>query len=240
MERSVRKVMIISKVKLINIVTSPQLLSSLLLAIGFCFILDRYAPTEQLETMPLFIITTGLTFSMGMSGIMMSALPLSSDKESNMLRVLMVGSVSPLQYILGSIIPSFFLIGLTNAVIGFFWLPDRISILPFLIITSLGTFISLLIGLVIGFYSSNQMVASSMCIPTIFIFALIPILKIISEDFEKYSKYLYTSQVINYLENLFEEKNKALTSDIYIIISSTMILILLICYYGYRKNRFDR
>lgn len=108
MERSIRKVMIISKVKLINIVTSPQLLSSLLLAIGFCFILDRYAPTEQLETMPLFIITTGLTFSMGMSGIMMSALPLSSDKESNMLRVLMVGSVSPLQYILGSIIPSFF------------------------------------------------------------------------------------------------------------------------------------
>lgn len=79
-----------------------------------------------------------------------------------------------------------------------------------------------------------------MCIPTIFIFALIPILKIISEDFEKYSKYLYTSQVINYLENLFEEKNKALTSDIYIIISSTLIFILLICYYGYRKNRFDR
>ncbi|MDW5524130.1 ABC transporter permease [Carnobacterium maltaromaticum] len=239
MYKSILKTMLISKFKFLTILKNPQLLCSSILAIAFCAILKTYIPIEQLEAQPLFIITTGLIFSFAMGGVMLTALPLSSDKENNILRVLMVSTISPTNYLLGSLLPPFLIVFLTNLILGIFWLPKEIPFIYYLIITSIGTIISLSIGLIVGFYSFNQMTASSLCIPIIFIFSIIPILRTMSSDFEKYSKFLYTSQILNYLSNLYDKKINPLTTEIVSILSATFTLSLLICIYGYKKNKFD-
>lgn len=231
--------MIISKFKLLTILKNPQLLLSSFLAIGFCAILKAYLPYEQLEAQPLFIITTGLIFSLAMGAIMLTALPLAADKENNILRVLMVSTISPTHYLLGSLLPPFLIVFLTNLTLGIFWLPKGVPFIPYLLITSIGIIISLSIGLIVGFYSFNQMAASSICIPIIFIFAIVPILRTMSSDFEKYSKYLYTSQILNYLDNLYDKKNNPLTTEVAVVLSITFALSVLICIYGYKKNKFD-
>lgn len=239
MHSSIRKTKLISKFKFLTILKNPQLLCSSILAICFCAILKAYIPDEQLKAQPLFIITTGLIFSFAMGGVMLTALPLAADKENNILRVLMVSTISPTNYLLGSLIPPFLIVFLTNLILGIFWLPKEIPFISYLVITSIGTIISLSIGLIVGFYSFNQMTASSICIPIIFIFAIVPILRTMSSDFEKYSKYLYTSQILNYLGNLYENKSNSLTTEIAIVLSATFSFSVLICIYGYKKNKFD-
>lgn len=239
MTTAIRKIFIISKVKFFNILKSPQLLSSLLLSIGFCYLMSEYVPEEQLILQPLFIINMGIIFSTIMGGIMMTSLPLAADKENNILRVLMVSTISPSQYLLGGVLPTFLFIFLTNGIIGIFWLPESIPLSLFMIVTSLGTLISLIIGCIIGFYSSNQMIASSTCIPIIFIFALIPIFKTINDDFEIYSKYLYSSQIMDYLLNVHTNDEAIPKLETLLVLGITLFFAILIAFYGYRKNRFD-
>ncbi|CAD5900465.1 conserved membrane hypothetical protein [Carnobacterium maltaromaticum] len=239
MYASIRKTMLISKFKLLTILRNPQLLCSSFVAIGFCTILKSYMSEEQLEIQPLFIITTGLIFSFAMSGVMLIALPLAADKENNILRALIVSTISPTNYLIGSLLPPFLIVFLTNLVKGIFWLPEVIPFDLYLIISSIGTIISLTISLIVGFYSSNQMIASSICIPIIFIFSIIPILRTLSSDFEKYSKYLYTSQILDYLDNLYGSKPKTLTTEVFSVLTMIFIFSLFICTYGYRKNNFD-
>lgn len=230
--------MIVSKYKANSIIRSPQLLSAPVLAIGFCWLLTKYLPKEQMSMQPLFVVNTGLTFSVAMGGIMLTALPLSADKESNILRVLMVSSISPVVYLLGSILPSLGIIFVTNTLIGSLWLPEQIPLMSYIFISTVATLISLTLGLIIGLFCSNQVEASSTCIPVVFIFALLPILKVMSSDFEKYNKYLYTSQMLSYLERIYSNQS-TVTTEMIIVFSSTFLFSVTLCIYGYIKNKFD-
>ena len=69
------------------------------------------------------------------------------------------------------------------------------NFLSFLVIMAVGTTASLLIGAAIGTWSRNQMMATSIGVPVMLVFAFLPMLSMFNETIGRVAKFTYSEQI---------------------------------------------
>ncbi len=131
----------------------------------------------------------------GMAPLTSMAAIISEEKEMNTLRVLLMSNVKSAEYLVG--VGSYILIAcmLGALVIGTGGNYRGLPLLAFLGIMAVGILASLLIGAVIGTFSRNQVMATSLTVPVMCIFSFLPMLSMFNETIEKIAKITYSQQI---------------------------------------------
>ena len=103
----------------------------------------------------------------------------------------------------------------------------------FLAVMAVGILASLLIGAVIGTFSRNQMMATSITVPVMMVFAFLPMLSMFNETIAKVAKFTY-SQQINLL--ISQVENMKLESTNVVVIAFNVVLAAVLFGYAYKKS----
>ena len=91
----------------------------------------------------------------------------------------------------------------------------------FMGIMAVGILTSLLIGAIIGIWSKTQMMATSIVVPVMMIFAFVPMLALFNSTIEKIAKVTYSEQISRMLSQI----NSLQLSAVNIGVIATNILI---------------
>ncbi len=135
----------------------------------------------------------------GMAPLTVMAAVISEEKEKNTLRVLMFSGVRPAEYLLGTggcvwmiCMAGAFALCLTGQYRG-------MAMAGFMAAMGMGILTAMMIGAVIGMISRNQMMATSIGVPVMLLFAFLPMLAQFNEKVKLVAAFTYSGQVGNLL-----------------------------------------
>lgn len=188
----------------------------------------------QIDDMPEhYFVKLFATMYIGMAPLTCMAGIISEEKEKNTLRVLLMSNVKPTEYLVG--------IG------GYVWLLCMCGALvmaaaggftgkaleAFLLVLAVGILTSLLIGAAIGTWSKNQMMATSVTVPVMMIFAFLPMLSMFNETISRVAKYTYSQQINLLLEQLGHMEVK---TECVAVILCNIVMAAVAFGWAYRKS----
>lgn len=209
-----------------------------LLSIILVVLMKEILPTVDKNAQQYYIIELGLGFNMVLGGIMMGAYPISEEKEKNTLRTLKTSGITGGEFFLGSSIPPFIILLLTNIILFFLSNVNNISkfFIPYIIFSCLSLFISILLGFIIGIIAKNQTSAGIIAlIPSLFLL-LIPTFSEFNSGVEKVNDWLFTTPIFSLLKNT--EFNVLSKQNLFIYLIWIVVLFLIFINL-YKKNGFD-
>lgn len=159
--------------------------------------------TIKIDGMPEnFFVNLFATMYIGMAPLTSIAAIVAEEKEQNTLRVLLMSSVKPREYLLGAgsyIWLACMLGSLVICAAGSFTLQERAA---FMVIMAIGISASLLIGLAIGAWSRTQMMAASLSIPVMMVFSFLPMLSMFHTGIAKIARFTYSEQISRMLNQV--------------------------------------
>ena len=170
------------------------------------------------------------TMYLGMAPLTAMAAVISEEKEKNTLRVLVMSNVKPMEYLLGTGIYIWGICMIGSVVIGAAGGYEGKQFMCFMLIMAAGNLISLLVGALIGTWSRTQMMATSLTVPVMLVFAFLPMLSMFNEGIAKVAKYTYTGQIhllINQMEHIQVE---AQTAGIIMVNLLAAVVLFVIAY----------
>lgn len=193
-------------------------------------IMEKTVHAEDLS--PNFFVNMFAAMYVGMAPLVSIAAVISEEKEKNTLRVLMMSGVKSSEYLIGvgsyiwaACMAGALVLGMTGGYKGY-------ELLAFLLIMAIGIITSMLIGAAIGTISRNQMMATSLTVPVMLVFAFLPMIAVFNESILKIAKIAYTQQISMLIscigafdvsfENIF-------------VIGMNMGIALLLFQYAYKK-----
>jgi ABC-2 type transport system permease protein len=191
------------------------------------------AMKEQMQGSLLFVGIFATMHSV-FTPIVTTAAIISEEKEKNTLRVLMMATVKPLEYLVS--IGSFLFIctlisGSLFIFLGEYALQEAVL---FLIYLSVGSLLSILIGMSIGMYAKNTMAANSLAVPTGLFLSFLPMLAEFNQKVHAVSKMLYTGQVSQWIA---KENTPSLGGMLLILFYLALFMGIFI--YLFRKNKWE-
>ena len=176
----------------------------------------------KMQDMPEnFFVNLFATMYIGMAPLTSIASIISEEKEKNTLRVLIMSNVKPYEYLLGIGSYVWFACMLGGVVICAAGGYNLQTSIVFMGIMAVGILTSLLIGAIIGIWSKTQMMATSIAVPVMMIFAFIPMLSLFNSTVEKIAKVIYSEQISRMLSQI----NSLQLSAVNIGVIATNILI---------------
>lgn len=169
----------------------------------------------------------------GMAPLTSMAAIISEEKEKNTLRVLMMADVKPLEYLVGvgSYIWAACMLGV--CVIGLCGKYTGGEYAAFVAIMSVGILTSMIIGAAIGTWSKNQMMATSLTVPIMMIFAFAPMLSMFNETIRKIAGIAYSQQISNLIGQIGAIQ---VETENVVVILFNILLALLLFGYAYKKS----
>lgn len=172
----------------------------------------------------------------GMAPLTATAAIISEEKEKNTLRVLMMAGVKPGQYLLGigSYVWVICIIGAT--IMGVSAGLSAETLVFYYVITGVGFLASILLGASVGVFAKNQMMATSIVMPVMLVFAFVPMISMFNDTIEKVAKLTYTGQM-NLL--LFDMHFDQLGTQNVGIIFCNLILFAILFGVAFKKNGLD-
>lgn len=189
-----------------------------------------------LEDMPEhFFVKLFAAMYIGMAPLTVMASIISEEKEYGTLKVLLMSDVKPSEYLLGTggyIWLACMLGSCVFAIVGQY---QGKALAAFLLIMAAGILASLLIGAAIGTWSRNQMMATSIGVPAMMVFAFLPMLSMFNETIKKAAKIVYSEQISILLNQLGEEMTEAIAAENVVIILLNMAVALICFIFAYRK-----
>ncbi len=169
----------------------------------------------------------------GMAPLLVMAAVISEEKEKNTLRVLMFSGVRPAEYLLGTggciwiiCMSGAFAFCLTGEYRG-------MAMAGFMAAMGLGILTAMMIGAVVGIISRNQMMATSIGVPVMLIFAFLPMLAQFNEKVKLAAAFTYSGQIGNLLAQTGSgmEAGKSMA-----VISANMAAAVILFGMAYRKG----
>lgn len=190
-----------------------------------------------MEEMPEnFFVNLFATMYIGMAPLTSMAAIIAEEKEKNTLRVLMMSNVKPYEYLLGVGIYVWIACMVGAGVICVAGNYDLRTSSIFMGIMAVGILASLLMGAAIGTWSKNQMMATSITVPVMMVFAFVPMLSLFNTTIEKIAKFIYSEQIsrmLNQVGNLRIEM-----SNICIMVINMLLFVGLFTF-AYKKVGLD-
>lgn len=245
MKLSFRKVNAVLQLRLKLILSNMSILLTPIFAIGFVIVMRNLMPDVDVGEQGVefstteFLLSFGLIFNIAIGGITSSSAPIAEEKEKNTLRVLMTSSVNGLEYFLGSMIPTLLILITTNIIL----IPvsgvsfGEFPIATYLIITTLCSLISILIGYILGIYAKNQAQVSLISTPLLIVLTATPVVRIFNENLAVIVNYTYAGVLANLSESLTNGYQWNFT-DVSVLLG-WFFVSLGIFFYAYKKNGLD-
>lgn len=191
--------------------------------------------TVTIENMPdNYFVNLFASMYLGMAPLTSMASIISEEKEKNTLRVLMMSQVKPMQYLIGTGSYIFSICMLGACVLGLTGTYRGRELAAFLGIMAVGILASLLMGAAIGTWSHNQMSATSLTIPIMFIFSFLPMLSMFNKMIEKIASIIYSGQIYIWMNQLGSKPEVSLEMVAVIIVNMAVALIFFA--YAYKKS----
>lgn len=138
----------------------------------------------------------------GMAPLVCMASIISEEKEKNTLRVLLMSNVRPIEYLLGTGGYVWLMCMCGAGVIGAAGGFTGREMTAFWLVMAVGSLASILIGAAIGTWSRNQMMATSLTVPVMMVFAFAPMLSMFNETISRVARFTYSRQVSLLMEQL--------------------------------------
>lgn len=188
----------------------------------------------KLDGMPEnFFVELFAAMYIGMAPLTSISAIISEEREKNTLRVLMMSNVKPHEYLLGIgcyVWTACMLGSLVICIAGNYGL--KMSLL-FMAVMAIGILTSLLIGAAIGLLSRTQMMATSISVPVMMIFAFMPMLSMFNDTIAKIAKFTYSTQISNMLNRI---NALSFEADSIGIIAVNALLFIILFVIAYNKN----
>lgn len=157
----------------------------------------------HVEGMPgNYFVNLFASMYIGMAPLTAMAAVMAEEKEKNTLRVLLLSNVKPYEYLLGVggyVWAACMLGGLVICMAGGYGLGKSAA---FMGILAVGFLVSILVGAAIGTWSRNQMMATSLTVPVMLVFAFLPMLSMFNDSIAKVAKFTYSEQISRMLYRL--------------------------------------
>lgn len=169
----------------------------------------------------------------GMAPLTSMAAIISEEKEKNTLRVLQRSNVKSAEYLLGNVIYIWSICMIGSVVIGIAGGYQGDILMRFLLVMAVGNLISILVGASIGVISENQMMATSITLPLMMVFAFLPMLSVFNDTIRKFSKVIYSQQLYLLINDIDAFH---ITGECGVILSVNMLLVMLLFTLAYRKG----
>lgn len=150
----------------------------------------------RIEDMPPhFFVGMFAVMHIGMAPLNVMSAVISEEKEKNTLRMLLLGNIRPMEYLLGI---GGFVFGacMVGAVVfGILGGYRGAELLIFLLIMAAGISVSMLLGAVIGIRSKSQITAATIATPSMMVFSFLPMLAMFNETIAKVADIAYSQQI---------------------------------------------
>lgn len=191
----------------------------------------------KMDDMPSHYFTNlfGVMY-IGMAPLTSMASIISEEKEKNTLRALLMSNVKPAEYLIGVGCYIWCICMIGVGVIGFAGGYTGVAYGRFVLIMGIGILVSILIGAAIGTWSKSQMMANSLTVPVMLIFAFLPMLAMFNETIGKIAKLTYSQQInllINQLDSL------KLTGESVGVIAANMLIAVVAFGYAFRRSGLE-
>lgn len=172
----------------------------------------------------------------GMAPLTSMASIISEEKEKNTLRVLLLSNVNPASYLLGVGIYIWAICMVGGTVIGLSGGHEGEMLLKFMFAMGVGILLSILLGAVIGVFSKNQMVATSLTVPVMMIFSFLPMLAMFNKTIEKIAGITYSQQIYQIVANL-EHSNLSLETGL--VLGGNFLVAVVLFWVIYKKRGME-
>ncbi|WP_282138728.1 ABC transporter permease [Rossellomorea aquimaris] len=247
MRISIRKIKAIIGMKFQTLLSNTSVMLGPILALGFVFAIKNIMPDLDVNKEGIsfstnaFVLSFGIIFNIAIAGISMSSSPLAEEKEKNTLRVLMTSSVNGLEYLIGTLLPPLFILILVNILM----IPvsgssfGEVQFGSYLLMTTVASLISLLIGYIIGILTKNQTQTSLYTMPITLLLTSVPAVKLFKEDLSEILDYTYTGVLTNFSNSVFSETGYQWNLTDISVLFGWFIICLVIFVYAYKKNGLD-
>lgn len=191
----------------------------------------------KIEGMPEnFFVNLFATMYIGMAPLTSMAAIIAEEKEKNTLRVLMMSNVKPYEYLLGVGIYVWIACMVGAGVICVAGNYDLRTSSIFMGIMAVGILASLLMGAAIGTWSKNQMMATSITVPVMMVFAFVPMLSLFNTTIEKIAKFIYSEQISRMLTQVGDLRIEM--PDVCIMVINMLLFVGLFSF-AYKKVGLD-
>lgn len=168
----------------------------------------------------------------GMAPLVSMAAVIAEEKEKNTLKALMMSGVKPWEYFAGIGIYIWLACMLGALVFGVTGDYKGTAGAAFLGIMAMGILVSMLIGAAIGTASTSQMMATSLTVPVMLVFAFLPMLAAFNETIEQVARAAY-SQQINVL--IGQVEHLRISFENVFVIGINMLAAFLCFGYAYKR-----
>ena len=191
----------------------------------------------KLDDMPdnFFVNQFGIMY-IGMTPLVCISSIIAEEKESNTLRVLLMSNVKASEYLIGISTYVVFLCTIGSIVIGLQGDFSQGGFLRFMLLMLIGIFVSGLVGATVGIFSKNQMGATSLSVPLMVVFSLVPMLSIFNDSIKKYASVISTQQLSNVMNDIHAD---SIDTKALIIIGINAVVALAAFVILYRKKGLE-
>lgn len=234
---SLKRVKAVLKKQIIDTLKNRSVLIQFIMFPILGLILTKTIANGNNEISSTYFITMFASMFVGMSPAVAMEGIISEEKEKGTLRSLLMANVKPYEYLLGVGFYAFIMCAVGVGILAFAGQYNGTELLKFFTIMSLGILCSMMLGASLGIICKNQMSANSVTLPIAMVFAFMPTIAIFNEHFAKISKFLYTQQVYDIVNNL-GQLNISLERLIILSLNFILFLVLFINFYN-KKGLLD-
>ena len=184
MEAALRKTSALLGKDMKVLVKNPTVLLGCLLPVGFIALYSQTmgdASGEAADAARHQFLTMALFMTVGMTGCMTALYTIAEEKEKHTLRTLMLANVGAGQILASRAIVTLAAIAVIDAVCFFVFDEPKGSLAAYLLIGTVGAVPIVLVSLLVGLASRDQMTASLYVTP-VFIVAIAPMASMMSEE----------------------------------------------------------
>lgn len=213
---------------------------SFIMLLGILLIFNYAGHTE--EQQKELLLNLGITMNICMDGFIMVGTAIAEEKEKHTLRVLMTSSVTGGQYFAGSIIFPFVILIIINYFVLFMsGVPsEQVPVSAFFFINVVVSFISCVLGMIVGICAKNQMNANLISYPLMVVFMIVPIFGNMSEGLHKLSGFLFTGVMTGMTECLANGEQYVIKPLDISVLFGELVISVLVFLMLYKKNGYER
>lgn len=191
-------------------------------------------PSDQINNRITIVMVMSTTFT-GMMPILTIYNIIKEDKMQNTLRVLIMSTVKPIEYLVGTTGYILVVSLINSSIFGLLGGLGGLKLLAFIVVLMMGIATTLVFGSAMAMYSASRTGSGGLIMIVSMLNGILPLLGLFNESIQKYSKYLYTYQINNMLGDIYGgyfNWNRILIVAINFIIFFSLFVL------SYKNNRF--
>lgn len=229
---SARRIKAVLKKQIMNTTNNWGVLLQYILFPAMLFLTLTMIPSEEKNAIARIVISLSVSFA-ALIPMLTVRIFIMEDQVQNTMRVLILSTVKPLEYLIGVATYTMLLSLLNVLIFGFLGGLSGIAFLKFIGVMMLCVLTTIVYGSALAVFSANRTTSGGLSTLLIIIFGFLPFLGI-SGSFSKYTSFLYTYQIEGLIGDIYGRQFN--WNRMYIVLAN-LVVFLIIFIFAFRKNK---